>query len=1062
MNSFDSLFQSLNPEQKQAVEQLEGPVMVIAGPGTGKTQILATRILNILEKESIPENILCLTYTDAGATAMQQRLATFMGSDAYKVNIFTFHGLCNKIIKDFPDKFGKREMRVMDDLERIDILQQIIEEIHEDSPLKSYSDSDTTLIGNLRKTWNLMESEGYNVDTFKLWIDILNDDEMFKLQFPKMVYQKKYKEFNAGDIKANLRKPLQDNWKKLIEASKLLDRYNSLKKELGVYEFSDMLNWVNEKLKTDQELLSIVQEKYQYVLVDEYQDTSGIQNEILYSLIEYWEDNPNCFVVGDDDQSIYAFQGAKVSNMLGFKEKYAKNLTTIVLTKNYRSSQSILDDSVKLISKNKSRLVNTIEGLSKDLISSGANKDFPNLETEIIQYQNEFHESVGIVDRIELQLNEGIVPKEIAVLYSQHKHSQTIIELFQEKNIPFVLNRAINILQEPIVKQLIQWMTYLSYEASLPNSGEYLIYQLLLSDRYAISTFTLNQISVEIYQIKRKKEYHNESYSWREHFSKILKSPDAEEIYGKESYDAIKALWDNVEKWIKIATVENVPTLIQRIYSEGGFLAHALKQDDTGWSMEILHSFMEFAVQQNNRIPFISLKEMISMFQKMEKSDIPLFLEKRIGNSSGVQLLTAHGSKGLEFEHVYILRGNDTVWEKDEGMKLPYNIRQLILGNNKVIESESSVSDSFEERRRLFYVAMTRAKKQLIISYCKYKIASKVSDSLASTFVLDIAKENQIPKEPMEIPMEKLLWAQQKCLERTSKPILEIDKKDWLKSKVENLIFSPTSIETLMSCGVEFYFSRILRVPSAPNQYGAFGTAIHAALREFVVKGVNAKKWMSQPELVKHFEYEMMKVRAGFTQKQFELRLDQGRSILPKYHTQKIQQYEKYEKIETEFSISTKIEGISITGNLDKMVFEGNDITVYDYKTSKLKNTETKSKIPSKQNIEKGNFPPSYWFQLGLYTMMINESFKDKNWKSRNGVIESLISNDDGVFQDFPIIYSNDDFDLIKSWVLKANEKLQSLNFMEGCNKCEWCQFAKESGQVIYVPNNDSSESTEE
>jgi DNA helicase-2/ATP-dependent DNA helicase PcrA len=113
-----------------------------------------------------------------------------------------------------------------------------------------------------------------------------------------------------------------------------------------------MLNWVNEKLKTDQELLSIVQEKYQYVLVDEYQDTSGIQNEILYSLIEYWEDNPNCFVVGDDDQSIYAFQGAKVSNMLGFKEKYAKNLTTIVLTKNYRSSQSILDDSVKLISKN--------------------------------------------------------------------------------------------------------------------------------------------------------------------------------------------------------------------------------------------------------------------------------------------------------------------------------------------------------------------------------------------------------------------------------------------------------------------------------------------------------------------------------------------------------------------------------------------------------------------------------------------------------------------------------------------------------------------------------------
>lgn len=145
MNSFETLFNGLNKQQKEAVELLEGPVMVIAGPGTGKTQILATRILNILNTDTVPENILCLTYTEAGATAMQQRLSQFMGSDAFKVNIHTFHGLCNKVIKDFPEKFSKREMRVMDDLERIDIIQQIIEEIHENSPIKTYSDDAASL-----------------------------------------------------------------------------------------------------------------------------------------------------------------------------------------------------------------------------------------------------------------------------------------------------------------------------------------------------------------------------------------------------------------------------------------------------------------------------------------------------------------------------------------------------------------------------------------------------------------------------------------------------------------------------------------------------------------------------------------------------------------------------------------------------------------------------------------------------------------------------------------------------------------------------------------------------
>jgi len=202
------------------------------------------------------------------------------------------------------------------------------------------------------------------------------------------------------------------------------------------------------------------------------------------------------------------------------------------------------------------------------------------------------------------------------------------------------------------------------------------------------------------------------------------------------------------------------------------------------------------------------------------------------------------------------------------------------------------------------------------------------------------------------------------------------------------------------------------------------------------------------------FSFDFLKLRAGFTEKQFELKLDQGRTFLPKFRNQKLCEYQKYEKIETEFNVHTKIAGVSITGNIDKMVIDGNQVTVYDYKTSKLTSSQLKSKAPSKSSKENEKFPPSYWFQLGLYTMMINEAHEQKGWKSRHGVIESMEVNNEGEFVNFEMVYSNEDFDYIKSIVEKANLKLQSMEFMHGCGDCDWCKFAKQVNQVMYIPSN--------
>ncbi|MCC7298277.1 MAG: ATP-dependent helicase [Bacteroidia bacterium] len=461
---FDQLYLPLNQAQKAAVDAIDGPVMVIAGPGTGKTQILAVRILNILQKtDAKPEEILCLTYTEAGSAAMRQRLSQFMGADAARVNIFTFHGLCNKIIQENPEKFALRggdndRQRVMDDLEKMDLMDAIIRSIPADSPIKNYQEDPVGLRWQLGKLFDLMQEENYTVSQFAQLILKLSDEENFKLAFPELVYKKTSKWGEAGSVKRAKYDEYLRDWNKLLSGAEQFEIYQQQKKDLGVYEFRDMIHWVLDALKTDEELLLGYQERFQYILVDEFQDSSGVQNQIVQLLISFWGDNPNCFVVGDDDQSIYAFQGARVSNMLEFAHKYQSRLKTVVLTENYRSSQSILDSANAVIKNNQQRLIYSVEGLSKNLVASGKNKSYTKPSPQIQSYKNRFHEAVGICEWIKAIKQNGSEYKDIAVIYSKHAIAEELAANLRKSNIPFVLAKSVNILAEPLIKQLCNWL----------------------------------------------------------------------------------------------------------------------------------------------------------------------------------------------------------------------------------------------------------------------------------------------------------------------------------------------------------------------------------------------------------------------------------------------------------------------------------------------------------------------------------------------------------------------------------------------------------------------------
>src|SRR5258705_12973247 len=417
---FAEEYNRLNEKQRLAVDTIEGPVMVIAGPGTGKTKILASRIGKILlETDAGPQNILCLTYTDAGVVAMRTKLREMIGPDAYKVNIYTFHAFCNEVIQENLYLFEKTSLDAVSELEKIELFKQLIDSFPKNHPLKRYRGDVYFEIHNLDKLFSTMKREGWSTSYINEKIDKYMDDLPNRDEF---IYKRKYKEYTTGDLKKDKIEEEKEKMERLRAAANEFDHFKQMMRQRNRYDFDDMINWVIKAFEENKNLLANYQERFLYILVDEYQDTSGTQNRIVELLINYWE-KPNVFVVGDDDQSIYRFQGANVENMINFADSYKKDLMTVVLTNNYRSTQPILDISKTLIDKNVERLVEKLPGLSKDLRSSHHHISTLTHTPVIKEYKTQRQEMIDIALQVQKLLAEEIPAGEIAIIYKENKYA---------------------------------------------------------------------------------------------------------------------------------------------------------------------------------------------------------------------------------------------------------------------------------------------------------------------------------------------------------------------------------------------------------------------------------------------------------------------------------------------------------------------------------------------------------------------------------------------------------------------------------------------------------------
>jgi len=698
---YNDIYKGLNPQQKQAVDNIEGPVMVIAGPGTGKTQILSARIGKILlDTDTNPDNILCLTYTDAGVVAMRKRLLSFIGPDAYKVNIYTFHAFCNDIIQDNLSLFEKTSMDPISDLEKIELYKNLIDTLPKNHPLKRYRGDVYFEINNLQSLFSTMKREGWSPSFINTKIDEYIKSLATRDEF---ICKRATGGFKKGDLRTDKIAEATEKVEKLLAAVNEFERFQQLMRSRNRYDFDDMINWVIKAFEENTALLLKYQEQFLYILVDEYQDTSGTQNKLVQLLISFW-DKPNVFVVGDDDQSIYRFQGANVENMLAFAESYKKDLLTVVLTNNYRSVQPILNVSKTLIDRNFERLISQMEGLSKELLCCNDKwKSVADAECcpQIREYETQRQEMIHITMQVEDLLKEGISAKDISIIFKENKYGEELAKYFKLRNVPVYSKRKLNILEIPLAKKIVLLLNYLAAEHDIPYGGDEMLFEILHFDFLEIPAIEIAKLSVEV----AEKRFTGEKTSLRRLLHEKTTKPSGK-LFENNLPESIKKASAIIEKLVAVVPNVTLQTLVEKIIREAGILSFVMKSDEKLWLMQVLTGLFDFIKEETRRNPLLTLQGIVNIFDLMQKENLSIPLVQVTGSDKGINLLTAHGSKGLEYEYVFIAGANAGNWEKKRKPGGGYSFPDTMFTSVPKSKEE-------EELRRLFYVALTRAQMPL-------------------------------------------------------------------------------------------------------------------------------------------------------------------------------------------------------------------------------------------------------------------------------------------------------------------------------------------------------------
>ncbi len=886
-DAFVKAYSALNEAQKEAVDAIEGPVMLVAGPGTGKTQVLALRIANILKQTDTPPNgILCLTFTESGVSAMRSRLRSIIGEDAYKVELHTFHGYANMIIERFPSYFSHMAgSKALSDLERA-LLWEDIFQTHSFAHLRTSNDPFYYLY-EVKESVKKAKQEKVSPDELQDRLEKLRDT----------FYARDDLLSTRGKTKGKMKSEHLRYQEKLARSMEVVTAYRAYEESLSRmkrHDYEDMVLSVIAACEQHEELLLILSEASLYVLVDEHQDTNRAQNRLL-ELITGFHDEPNLFVVGDEKQAIYRFQGASMENFHGI-HAFAPNVRVITLTHNYRSTQAILTTAHSLIEggeySNPQHLVAAKEG--------------EGTMPMLIECERATDELSLIASRIADDIANGVSPHEIAVLYRKNKNALAISHALSAQNIPHVIESERSIFSVPAIGLL------LSYFKGVLHGDEESITRALGSPWLAITLQTFFGLMRERVKGRRSVLSVMDTHADLAHIKQMLLTHAS------------------------VARVTPLLYFIETVARETGFLSYALSREDVYESYLGLFSFAQSLAYES---PGATIEALIERLVVMERHGIDIHRSFIIKEGS-VRLMTAHKSKGLEFEKVYIAHLVDREWRGRADKE--YFIMPLYKddGEHEVIEDE----------RRLLYVAMTRAKHTLTLTYSKELPDGKEAEQSRFIDDIDASLLERFSAPPQEYSIDTGHFS-------SSETVLTLG--ELMREHLTTDGLSVTGLNQYLDNPWRFIFSTFLRVPSAKKHHLMYGSAIDKALEKFVLLEKKQKH-----ELIELFEETLEK--EPIAANEFEHYRTRGAHALSALFDSAAHELilpgEPKRRIKTPLRVADT--EILLTGELDLLRRGPDGLVVIDYKTGEPK---TRNEI---EGIA-ANSDGGYYRQLVFYKLLL-------------------------------------------------------------------------------------------
>jgi len=984
---FLSEYNKLNSQQREAVDAIDGQVMVIAGPGTGKTQVLTLRIANILLKtDTPPDAILALTFTEAGAANMRKRLVSLIGSPGYYVNISTFHGFCNRLIQEYPEYYPRIiGSESLPEVDQIGYLREVLDE-SEYEKLKPFGDR-YHYIRDIVSAIKHLKNEGMSTADFSAWAEKESDE--FK-KIPDLYHERGA---HKGKMKGGYQKK-QKGVEKNLELARVYAGYEKILQERRRYDFDDMVLETVLALRQRKDFLLELQEKYQYLLVDEHQDTNSAQNMIL-ELLAGFHESPNLFVVGDEKQAIFRFQGASLDNFLYFKDKYPA-VRLVSLQDNYRSHQGILDSAQSLIEKNRAVLGKKLSSRTEFDVGRIKHGGFGSPGAELY----------FVSESIKSLTSAGMKPEEIAVIFRDNADGFRISDFLEKQGIAVNLESDRDVLHDPDICKLI---LLLKVVQDLGND-------VYLAEALHIDFLELSLL--DVYKIIYAKDYEETS------LHQMLRGGPGRKKTKLAEPEKLNSFYAKLERWHKLALNKPFGEVFETVIRESGYLTSILS--DKSWSrVEKLNNFFDEAKKMAGNRGDYSLKEFLAHLRILGEHGVAIRSRER-GAASAVRLMTAHRAKGLEFDAVFITGLADGHWGNRRVSA------KFDLPSGKYINSEELEKN--EDERRLFYVSITRARKELFLSFSSRGEDGR--EQVPSQFLEEI--EPNLKEEINVKKYESEFEADKKSIfnEKSAKEPGELNR-EFVRAIFEEKGLSVTALNNYLECPWRYFYQNLLRLPAVQNKYMMYGTAVHGTLQKFFDARREGRP-ADQEFVLEQFKFEIG--RQPMLAESREDLLKKGKKELKEYYDF----YHKNWNYNTVSELSIRdIElapGVKINGKLDKLELQDKpgDVIVVDYKTGQ---PQSRGKIEGATEDSDGD----YKRQLVFYKMLL-DAYPLHKYNMLAGVIDFVQPNKQGKFKKEEFVVGAEEVASLKQEVLRVADEIINLKFWDkGCGKkdCEYCALRR-------------------